>query len=347
MVQRVAVIGAGSWGTTVAAISSLRARTVLWARSKKLADEIDLEHRNGDYLANHRLPEALHATASLDEALDGSELVLMAVPSHGFRRVLTEARPAITAGTPIISLAKGVEQGSLKRMTEVISEVAPGCPAGVVTGPNFAQEISAGLPAATVVALKEESVAAEVQELLCTEFLRVYTNPDVVGCEVAGAIKNVIAIAAGMADGMHLGDNARAALITRGLHEMARLGVVLGGQPLTFSGLTGLGDLVATCVSGHSRNRYVGEELGKGRDIDEIVPEMIMVAEGVNSSPAVLELAGRVGVEMPIAEQVVAVLHHGRSAAEAVSSLMRREAKPELEGLTSQDGSSGPVSSER
>jgi glycerol-3-phosphate dehydrogenase (NAD(P)+) len=331
---RVAVIGAGSWGTTVAAVAARRTPTVLWARSKRLADEIDLEHRNGSYLPDHPLPDVLHATASLQEALDAVELVLMAVPSHGFRQVLVQAEAFIPAGTPIISLAKGVEQGSLKRMTEVIIEVAPGSPAGVITGPNFAQEISAGLPAATVVALEDESVAAELQELLCTDFLRVYTNPDVVGCEVAGAIKNVMAIAAGMADGMLLGDNARAALITRGLHEMARLGVVLGGEPLTFSGLTGLGDLVATCVSGHSRNRYVGEQLGRGRSIDDIVPEMIMVAEGVKSSPAVLELAGRVGVEMPIAEQVVDVLYHGKAAAEAVSSLMRRGTKPELDGLT-------------
>ncbi|MDQ3679498.1 MAG: NAD(P)-dependent glycerol-3-phosphate dehydrogenase [Actinomycetota bacterium] len=333
---RVAVIGAGSWGTTVAAITSLRATTVLWARSKELADEIDLAHRNGHYLAQHSLPEVLRATASLEEALDSAELVLMAVPSHGFRQVLARAEPFIGAGTPIISLAKGVEQGSLKRMTELIAEIAPGRPAGVVTGPNFAQEILAGLPAATVVAVDDQDLAADLQRLLCTDALRVYTNPDVAGCEVAGAIKNVMAIAAGMADGMQLGDNARAALVTRGLHEMARLGVALGGQPLTFSGLTGLGDLVATCVSRHSRNRYVGEELGKGRGIEDIVPEMIMVAEGVKSSPAVLELAASVGVEMPIAEEVVDVLYHGKKAAEAIPSLMRRETKPELDGLTRQ-----------
>lgn len=345
---RVAVIGAGSWGTTVAAIASLRVPTVLWARSKELADEIDLEHRNRAYLSNYALPDVLHATASLEEALDGAELVLMAVPSHGFRQVLVRAEPFVADDTPVISLAKGVEQGSLKRMTEVVAEVAPRRPAGVVTGPNFAQEIMAGLPAATVVALEDAELAGDVQDLLCTDALRVYTNLDVVGCEVAGAIKNVIAIAAGMADGMRLGDNARAALITRGLHEMARLGVVLGGQPLTFSGLTGLGDLVATCASGHSRNRYVGEELGKGRSIDDIVPEMIMVAEGVKSSEAVLELAGRVGVEMPIAQQVVDVLYHGKEAAEAVSSLMRRETKSELDGLTGVDrreeGSASSVS---
>ena len=333
MVTRVAVVGAGSWGTTVADIATRRVRTVLWSWRKELADEINLSHRNADYLRRHRLPDALSATASLEEALDSADLVLMAVPSHGFREVLSRAEPFIGGGTPIVSLAKGVEQGSLMRMTEVIAEVAPGRSAGVLTGPNFAQEIMAGLPAATVVAMSEEDRAADVQQLLCTDALRVYTNPDVVGCEVAGAIKNVMAIAAGMADGMHLGDNARAALITRGLHEMARLGTALGGEPLTFSGLTGLGDLVATCGSGHSRNRYVGAELGKDRTPDAIVSDMSMVAEGVKSSLAVLDLAARVGVEMPIAEQVVAVLYHGKKAAEAIPSLMQREAKPELDGI--------------
>jgi glycerol-3-phosphate dehydrogenase (NAD(P)+) len=334
VVATVAVIGAGSWGTTVAAIASACAPTVLWARRKVLADEINVGHRNGEYLHQHRLPDTLTATASLEEAVESAELVMMAVPSHGFRDVLVKAEPHIRPGTPIVSMAKGVEQGSLKRMTEVIAEVAPGRPGGVLTGPNFAPEIMAGLPAATVVAHEDEDVAAAVQHLLCTDALRVYTNPDVVGCEVAGAVKNVMAIAAGMADGMRLGDNARAALITRGLAEMARLGVALGGQPLTFSGLTGLGDLVATCVSRHSRNRYVGEELGKGRRIDDVVGAMSMVAEGVRSSRAVLDLAGRVDVEMPIAEQVVAVLYEEKKAADAIPSLMRREAKPELEGIT-------------
>jgi glycerol-3-phosphate dehydrogenase (NAD(P)+) len=317
----------------VAAIASVRATTVLWCRRKELADEINVEHRNGDYLSGHLLPEQLVATGSLEEALDSADLVLMAVPSHGFREVLARAEPFMAPGTPIISLAKGVEQGSLKRMTEVIAEVAPGRPGGVVTGPNFAPEIMAGLPAASVVALEDDGVAADLQDLLCTDALRVYTNPDVVGCEVAGATKNVMAIAAGMADGMRLGDNARAALITRGLHEMARLGVALGGQPLTFSGLAGLGDLVATCSSRHSRNRYVGEELGKTRTTEDIVSDMSMVAEGVRSSLAVLDLAGTVGVEMPITEQVVAVLHLGKKAADAIVSLMRREARPELDDL--------------
>ena len=306
---------------------------MLWARRKELADEINDAHRNGDYLRRHLLPDSLLATPSLEEALDSADLVLMAVPSHGFRQVLARAEPFAAPGTPIVSLAKGMEQGSLKRMTEVIAEVAPGRPAGLLTGPNFAPEIIAGLPAATVVALDDEDAAAAVQDVLCTDYLRVYTNPDVVGCEVAGATKNVMAIAAGMADGMRLGDNARAALITRGLHEMARLGVALGGQPLTFSGLAGLGDLVATCVSGHSRNRYVGEELGKGRGAGDIVADMSMVAEGVKSSPAVLELAARVGVEMPITEQVVGVLYHNKKAADAIPTLMRRETKPELEGI--------------
>lgn len=327
-------MGAGSWGTTIAAIASQRASTALWARRKELADEINVVHRNGEYLGQHVLPDDLTATSSLEEALDSAALVLMAVPSHGFREVLVRAEPFIGSGTPIISLAKGVEQGSLKRMTEVIAEVAPGRPRGVLTGPNFAPEIMAGLPAATVVALHEDDVAGDLQDLLCTDALRVYTNTDVVGCEVAGAVKNVMAIGAGMADGMRLGDNARAALITRGLHEMARLGIALGGQPLTFSGLAGLGDLVATCVSGHSRNRYVGGELGKSRTTDEIVSHMTMVAEGVKSSLAVMDLAARVDVEMPIAEQVVDVLYGGKPAADAVASLMRREARPELDDIT-------------
>ena len=219
--SKVAVIGAGSWGTTVGAIAARQTRTVLWARRKELADEINDAHRNGDYLSRHLLPDSLLATASLEEALDSADLVLMAVPSHGFREVLARAEPFVDSGTPIVSLAKGVEQGSLKRMTEVIAEVAPGRPAGLLTGPNFAPEIIAGLPAATVVALDDEDAADAVQHVLCTDYLRVYTNPDVVGCEVAGATKNVMAIAAGMADGMRLGDNARAALITRGLHERA------------------------------------------------------------------------------------------------------------------------------
>ena len=307
---------------------------MLWARRESLATEINTAHRNSDYLPDFALPSQLRATASIEEAVAGAEAVVMGVPSHGFRDILGQVEPHLDAGVPIISLAKGVEQQTLMRMTEVIAEVAPGHPAGVLTGPNLAKEILAGYPAASVVALLDERMCTEFQKVFSTDVFRVYRNSDVVGCEVAGALKNVMAIASGMADGMGFGDNTRAALITRGLAELTRLGVALGGQPLTFSGLAGMGDLVATCISRQSRNRYVGEELGKGRSIDDITAEMNMVAEGVKTSRAVLDLAARHGIEMPIAEQVVEVIYEGKNAADVIVSLMQREAKPELYGIT-------------
>ncbi|HUP86951.1 MAG TPA: NAD(P)H-dependent glycerol-3-phosphate dehydrogenase [Acidimicrobiales bacterium] len=330
---KVAVIGAGSWGTAVASIAAAKAPTWLWARRQELADQIERDHRNPAYLADVALPDELHGTSSLEEAVTDAEVVVMGVPSHGFREVLAEAAPYVGATVPVVSLTKGVEQGSLKRMTEVIAELVPGRPAGVLTGPNLAKEILAGFPAASVVALADSSICVDLQRLFSTNAFRVYTNPDVVGCEVAGALKNVMAIASGMADGMGFGDNTRAALITRGLAELTRLGVALGGQPLTFSGLAGMGDLVATCISRQSRNRHVGEELGKGKTIEEITAAMNMVAEGVKTSRAVVDLAAAHGVEMPIAEQVVAVLYEGKRAADVIPSLMGREAKPELHGI--------------
>jgi glycerol-3-phosphate dehydrogenase (NAD(P)+) len=296
---KVAVIGAGSWGTAVAAITSRNAQTWLWARRAELAQQIDREHRNGTYLPDVELPPGLRGTADLEEAVTEADVVVMGVPSHGFRDVLAEAVPFLRRDVPVISLTKGVEQGSLKRMTEVVCELVPGCPAGVLTGPNLAKEILAGYPAASVVALADGDVCSMLQGLFSTDVFRVYTNPDVVGCEVAGALKNVMAIASGMADGMGFGDNTRAALITRGLAELTRLGVALGGQPMTFAGLAGMGDLVATCISRQSRNRYVGEELGKGRTIEDITTEMNMVAEGVKTSRAVVDLAAAHGVESP------------------------------------------------
>ncbi len=334
---KVAVIGAGSWGTAVASITARNAPTWLWARRRELAEQIEVEHRNGTYLPEITLPDTLHGTAELEEAVRDAEVVVMGVPSHGFRDVLAEAAPYIAAGVPIISLTKGVEQGSLKRMTEVIADLLPGHPAGVLTGPNLAKEILAGFPAASVVALAEAGTCADLQKLFSTDVFRVYTNPDVIGCEVAGALKNVMAIASGMADGMGFGDNTRAALITRGLAELTRLGVALGGQPLTFSGLAGMGDLVATCISRQSRNRHVGEELGKGRTIEDITTEMNMVAEGVKTSRAVVDLAAAHGVEMPIAEQVVAVLYEGKRASDVIASLMQRESRAELHGIADID----------
>jgi glycerol-3-phosphate dehydrogenase (NAD(P)+) len=333
MLDKVAVIGAGSWGTTVAAVAASSAPTVLWARRPALAVTLEQDRENPDYLPGVVLPETLRATSSLEEAVSGSALVVMAVPSHGFRAVLGELAPYIASGTPVLSLAKGLEQGTHLRMTEVIAEVNPGHPAGVLTGPNLAREIAAGQPAATVVAMTDESLARSIQEVLRTQTFRVYTNPDVVGCEMAGATKNVLAIAAGILQGLGLGDSSLAALITRGLAELGRLGVAMGGERITIAGLAGVGDLVATCTSSLSRNRMVGERLGQGSSLDEIMADMRMVAEGVKTARPLLELAAAHGVEMPIGQQVADVLEGTRSPADAIPALMLRSAKPEFHGL--------------
>ena len=304
---------------------------MLWARRPELADQINSAHVNADYLANFTLPRDLQATGSIEEAVGDADVVIMAVPSHGFRAVAVEAAPFLRPWVPIVSLSKGIERDTLLRMTEVAAEVMPGRPVGVLTGPNLAKEIMAGQPAASVVAIPDATIASELQRILTQPTLRVYTNPDVVGCEVAGVVKNVIAIAAGMAEGMGFGDNTRATLITRGLAEMTRLGVALGGDPATFAGLAGMGDLIATCSSKQSRNNSVGLALGQGETIEAILESMHMVAEGVKSSPSVLDLALKHGVEMPITEQVVAVCHEGHTARDALTALMSRTSKSELE----------------
>ncbi len=328
--SKVAVIGAGSWGTTVAAIVASRTETVLWARRAELAAEINERRSNAAYLGDARLPDSLRATSSIAEAVQDATVVMMGVPSHGFRDVLASALGAMPEGTPVLSLAKGLEQQTLLRMTEVIGELCPASPAGVLAGPNLAKEVMAGQPTATVVAFADEELARDLQGLFWNESLRVYTNTDVVGCETAGAVKNVMAIATGMAVGLGYGDNTRAAVITRSLAEVTRLGTALGGNPRTFGGLAGLGDLVATCTSAKSRNFSVGLELASGRSTDEIVAGMKMVAEGIKSSRPVVELARRHGLEMPIAEQVVAVLFEGKQPAATIESLMHRSAKSEL-----------------
>jgi glycerol-3-phosphate dehydrogenase (NAD(P)+) len=255
----------------------------------------------------------------------------MAVPSHGFRAALEEAATHIRAWVPVVSLSKGLEAGTLMRMSQVVNEVLPDHPAGVLTGPNLAREIMAGHPAAAVMAFADERIAVGLQPVFHAPAFRVYTNLDIVGCEIAGVVKNVMAIAAGMVDGMGFGDNTKATVMTRGLGELARLGMAVGGDPLTFSGLAGMGDLVATCMSAQSRNHRVGVELGKGRCLEDIVAETQMVAEGVRSSSVVSELAASCGVEMPIAEQVRAVCHDGVAALDAMTTLLQRRAGAEWE----------------
>ncbi len=330
---RIAVIGAGSWGTTFAALQCCNGPATLWARRAELAAEIDRHATNRRYLPGVQLPVSLRATASMAEVAAGAEVVAVAVPTHGFRAVLADLAPHVPPEVPVISLAKGLEQRTRRRMTEVIAEVLPGHPVGVLTGPNLAGEIQAGQPAASVLAMADEAAASDLQPALATDTFRIYTNDDVVGCEVAGAFKNVVAIAAGMADGMGLGDNARAAIVTRGLAEISRLGAALGGDPLTFSGLAGLGDLVATCGSARSRNHRVGVALGRGRTLDAVVAEMSMVAEGVKSAPVVCELGAELGVEVPIAEQTMAVCEGRLRASDALAALMHRPPRKELHGL--------------
>jgi glycerol-3-phosphate dehydrogenase (NAD(P)+) len=261
----------------------------------------------------------------------GADVIVMGIPSQNFRAVLQEVKKHIRAWVPVISLTKGLELDTGMRMTEIINEVLPGHPVGVLTGPNLAREIMAGQAAAGVIAMEDEIIVQELQNVFKSGLFRVYTNTDVTGCELGGVLKNIIAIAVGMGDGQGAGDNTRSALITRGLAEVTRLGVAMGGRPETFSGLAGMGDMIATCTSPQSRNRHVGVELGKGRDMQDIIDEMVMVAEGAKSAPAVIDLSERYDVEMPIARDVYRVLTGDASASRAFRGLLRVEAGAESE----------------
>jgi len=331
----VAVIGGGSWGTTVAHLAAHQVPTVLWARREELAAEVNERHSNERYLPGYELHPALRSTTDLVEAVEQADVIVMGVPSQGFRSALELVAPHVRAWVPVVSLTKGLEQGTRLRMTQLINQVLPGHPAAVLTGPNLAKEILAGHAAAAVIATPDPVVADCLQRIFHMNLFRIYTNPDVIGCEIAGALKNVIAIAAGMADGLGAGDNTKSAVITRGLAELSRLGEAMGGQFTTFAGLAGMGDLLATCMSEQSRNRFVGEQLGKGHSIDQIIADMNMVAEGVKTSRVVMELAGEYGVEMAIASEVFAVCHEGASAQDAYRGLIRRESSgPEYPSLS-------------
>lgn len=330
---RVAVIGGGSWGTTVAHLCAKNTPTTVWARREDVAAEVRDRHTNSAYLAGFELTPSLHATSSLDEAVCAADLLVMGVPSHVMRETAHELAGCLRPWVPVVSLSKGLEQGTRLRMTEVLQQELPGHPCGVLTGPNLAKEILAGGAAATVVAMEDETIAEALQGIFASDLFRVYTNSDVIGCEVAGALKNVMAIASGMADGLGTGDNTRSAVITRGLAELTRLGCAMGGHAATFAGLAGMGDLIATCISPQSRNRYVGEQLGKGRKIEEIIDEMHMVAEGVKTSKVVMELGEQYGVDLPIAAAVYAVVHEGAPATEAYRGLLGRHVRSEMHDM--------------
>jgi glycerol-3-phosphate dehydrogenase (NAD(P)+) len=326
---KVTVLGSGSWGTTVAALAAANAPTTLWARDPLVADEINEEHTNSRYLGDRALPRRLRATADHAEALAHADVVVFGVPSHGLREVAREAAAHICPGVPLLSLIKGLEPGSRLRPTQVIAGELPGHPVGLLAGPNLAREVLEGYAAAAVIAMVDADLALALQPLFRSRVFRVYRNDDVLGSEMGGVLKNIVAIAAGMADGLGVGDNTRAMVITRGLAEITRLGAAMGARPQTFTGLTGLGDLMATCMSPLSRNRCVGEELARGKTLEQIIAEMKQVAEGVKSARTVMELAEEHEVVMPIATEVDAVINDGRHPAEAYRGLRRVAAESE------------------
>jgi glycerol-3-phosphate dehydrogenase (NAD(P)+) len=317
----VTVLGGGSWGTTMASLLAPRHPTVLWARSAEVAKAVNDDHRNPSYLGDVALPEELSATAELGEALAEADLLIVGVPTSGFRGVLEESRQYVRPWVPVVSLAKGLERGSHLRMTEVIKELLPGHPAATLTGPNIAREIMQGKAAAAVVATEDLEIARAIQKTVTRGVFRVYVNDDVVGCEIGGALKNVIAIAAGIGEGLGVGDNTRAAVMSRGLAEITRVGVAMGARPETFVGLAGMGDLIATCMSPYSRNRTVGEQLGRGRLLEDILAELHMVAEGVNTAVLVLELGERYGLPMPICAMIDRVVRGEIAPADAYFGL--------------------------
>jgi len=329
---RVAVIGAGSWGTTIASLLAHNAPTVLWARRSELADELRTTRMNSRYLPDVRVHDELQVTSDITDAVTDASLVVVAVPSANFRDVVRSFTLYLEPTAVLMSVTKGLERGTGRRMSEVFVDLAPDHVVSVLSGPNLAVEIAAGHPAASVVACADPLAVKQLQEVFSQPFFRVYTHDDVVGCEIGGVVKNVIAIAAGIAHGLGFGDNSRATLITRGLAEMGRLGAQLGANPGTFSGLAGMGDVIATCSSMKSRNTTVGVRLGQGETIAEVNASMNhMVAEGVRSAGTVVALARKVGVELPICEAVAEVCEGRLSAADGMMRLMSRSRKSERE----------------
>jgi glycerol-3-phosphate dehydrogenase (NAD(P)+) len=331
---RVAVLGTGSWGTAFSMVlADAGADVVLWGRRQEVVDAIASTHENPDYLPGIPLPETVAATSNAAEALRDAEVVVLAVPSQTLRGNLSAWVPDLPPDCVLVSLMKGIELGTTRRMSEVIAEVTGAGPEriAVVSGPNLAKEIALRQPAASVVACADEGVAEKLQQVCLTAYFRPYTNTDVLGVEVGGAVKNVIALAVGMAKGMGMGDNSQASIITRGLAEITRLGLAQGADAATFAGLAGVGDLVATCMSPLSRNRTFGENLGQGMSLDEVVRTTKQTAEGVKSAESILALARAHHVDMPIVEHVAAAVHDGLPPGEIVRRIMSRSAKSEAD----------------
>lgn len=332
--QDVAVIGAGSYGTCLAMLLGERGHRVkLWARNEERAREIRETRENTKYLPGYQIPEGVTVTSDLEEAVGGARLVLGVTPSHAVREVFSRVAEKLDPETLVVNASKGLEENTLARIDQIYTEIFPERIAGRATflsGPTFAKEIAAGLPAAIVIAGRDQEATAEAQKALSTDRLRVYSSDDVVGVQIGGALKNVVAICAGISDGLGFGHNARAALITRGLAEISRMGVALGANPLTFAGLSGMGDLVLTCVGDLSRNRRVGLALGGGKTLDDVVADMGgMVAEGVKTTRVVRELSGRLGIQAPLTEYTYGVLYEGKPVEQGLGEMMSRQLKSE------------------
>ena len=331
----VTVLGAGSWGTALAMPLARAGRPVrLWARDPALAASMRARRENPRYLPGATLPEGVSVTADAGEALADGHTVLVAVPSHFVDAVLTGLGERVARTAVLVTATKGLEPRHGLRMSELLARRLPGRPVAVLSGPSFAREVAEGRPTALVIASSDEGIAADLQRQLAGPAFRLYTNRDVVGVELGGAVKNVMAIATGLVDGLELGENARAALITRGLAEIVRLGTAAGAQPATFAGLAGLGDLVLTCTGAQSRNRALGGQIARGRSLADVEAGTPMVAEGVRTVSSVLRMARERGVTMPICEEVAAVLFEGKPVAESLASLLAREPRPEEEGVS-------------
>lgn len=333
--KKTAVLVAGSWGTAIASVLADNGHDVIiWTRRAEQADEINREHTNAKYLPGIRLSERIRATTSLEEAVSGTDAVVLAATSASMREVAAQLKPHLQPDTLLIHAAKGFEAETLKRMTEVIAEEIPQTDRRqivVLSGPSHAEEVVVQCPTTTVVAAEDVTAAEAAQDLLMNAYFRVYTNPDVTGVEVGGALKNIIALGAGMSDGLGYGDNAKAALMTRGLAEIARLGTVMGANPLTFAGLAGIGDLIVTCTSRHSRNWRAGYMLGQGATLQEVLDKMQMVVEGVKTTSAAFALSKSYKVSMPITNVLYAVLFKGKTPKEAVEEHMGRLRTHEIE----------------
>jgi glycerol-3-phosphate dehydrogenase (NAD(P)+) len=331
--MRIAVLGAGSWGTALSIILANNAHSVtLWSHKEEYADVIRQTHQNPPFLPGIIIPETIAATSNLDRAVDGAEMIVTAVPSQFVRSVMMRLRHLRYDTMTVVNVAKGIENGSLMTMSEMLHDVLDVPPGNVATlsGPSHAEEVSRKIPTTVVAASTSLETAKLVQKTFMTPYFRVYASTDLKGVELGGSLKNVIAIAAGIVDGANLGDNTKAALMTRGIAEITRVGVALGAHVQTFAGLSGIGDLMVTCMSRHSRNRYVGVEIGKGRKLDDILSEMVMVAEGVETTKSANALAKKVGVEVPICAEVYKMLFEGKDPKQSTYDLMTRDAKGEV-----------------